>query len=682
MRDALLLLATLLVCLLPGAALLLALRVRRMVWVLGMGPAASIGVATVTSIGTALVGLPFGLVTLGVVTAVLLGIGCFWLLRDRRRERVADPDAIRWRATPTWNRVALVAGGVLVLAAVGLSIHIWLEGLGTLATIPQEHDTIIHTALTAYIQRTGRGAPWEVMPADVVNGSSVFFYPDGLHLLAAVAGTIADNPIEGLNAVTVMLLGAWLAVSVAALTFVAGRRTRLGTGGAALAAGIAAVVVVGLYRPTISLATLGGVLPNAAMMALAPGTVAALLTIRRRDWSGAVAVGIACAGLITLHPSAAVTVGVTLVAWWIGDVLTKGGLRRLGAQIPSLLVAAVVAALAAGPTLVNSLGVGGAISGSAPDFQTTSLTTATARTLSLLYGAGTAVPSEATLRQIAPAVLSLLGVLAILVTRRGLGAVTAWVVWAAIIIGAYLDPGKGPSAVFTGFYYNIMNRVDSNLYLIVPVLAGLGVVLIAGLVARRLRRWTPVRAGWAFTAIVVIVAAGYLAVPDRHYANLSEQALASRYRASTIDRVTTDDQDAFDYLAARVQPGQRVMNSANDGSTYLYVEKDVPVVDDNTLGGPGQPRTFQLLAYFNQYPTNASIRSMLINLDVAWVFVNDNPPTIGAAGLPAFFAPNGQFTTAPGLRNLTGLPGLTEVYTHGSAHVYQLNLNTLRSLNK
>jgi hypothetical protein len=202
-----------------------------------MGPAVSIGVATVTSVICALVGLPFGLVTFGVVTAVLLAIGCFWWIRDHRRGRPADEEAFKWSATPAWNRAALVVGGVLVLAGAGFSVHIWLDALGTLGTIPQEHDTIIHTALTAYIQRTGRGAPWEVMPADVLDGSGVFFYPDGLHLLAAVAGTIAGNPIEGLNAVTIVLLGVWLAVSVAALTFVACRRTRLGTGGGALAAG-------------------------------------------------------------------------------------------------------------------------------------------------------------------------------------------------------------------------------------------------------------------------------------------------------------------------------------------------------------------------------------------------------------------------------------------------------------
>jgi hypothetical protein len=434
-----------------------------------------------------------------------------------------------------------------------------------------------------------------------------------------------------------------------------------------------------LYRPTISLASLGGVLPNAAMMALAPGVVAALLTIRRRDWTGAIAIGLAIAGVITLHPSAVVTVGVTLVAWWIGDVLTKGGLRRLGGQIPSLVVAAVVAGIAAAPTLVSSLKVGGTIAGAAPDFAQESFGKATVQTLSLLYGAG-AISADATLRQLTPAILSLIGVVVILLTRRGLGAVTAWAVWSLIIIGAYLSPGKGFSAVFTGFYYNVMNRVWSNLYLFVPVLAGVGVVLLAGLVARALRRLTPVRAGWAFTVIVLIVGVGYVAVPGRHYADISAQALASRYKDTTIARVTGDDQAAFDYLDGKVQPGQRVMNSANDGSTYLYVEKNIPVVNDNTLGGPGQPRTFQLLAYFNQYPKKATIRNELIKLDVAWVLVDDNPPVIGAVGLPAFFAPNGRFTTAPGLRNLNGLPGMTEVYTHGSAHVYQLDLTTLRAM--
>lgn len=689
MRTVLILLAAVAVCVLPGVGALLAFRVRRWLWVFGVAPAVSVGVATVTSILCALVGLPYGPAALGVVTALLLALGGYWWWAERRRaERGADRGAekisaslvARWRRQPSWQRGGLAGGFVLVVGGVAMSMLSWLRGMAfNLATLPQEHDTIVHSELTAYIMRTGRGAPWQVLPVDLMSGQPVQFYPSGFHLLAAATGSLTGNPITGLNSVTVVLLAAWLPIGAAVLAYVAASRIRLGAGATMLVAGIASIVAAGLYKPTFTLVTEGGVLPNAAEMVLVPGLVAAILTLRRRDWLAGIVIGIGCAGLVTLHPSAVVTVGVSVVAWWVGDLLTKGGPRRVREQLPPLVLAVVAAGIVAAPTILGAASLGGRTASFPPDFAAKPFGPALGSALDLVFAGY--LPFNGT-TQVAPTLLTLVGVGAVLMTRRPLGLFTAWAAWVIVLVAAYLNPGEGPDSLITGFLYNGIMRISSHVYLFVPALCGLGVVLPTIAFVRWLRARTSLRlrVGWAFTVLVLVLGAAYIAVPGRQYTVITSDYIGIRYGHQNIGRVTQDDLSAFDYLAAHVQPGQRVMNSANDGSTYMYVLKDIPVVNDTTLGIAAQPYTYHLLEWFNQYPKDVDIRQTLINLNVGWVYVDSNPPPIGASGSPDNWAGDGLFSFAPGLSALGGLPGLTPVYTHGSVHVYRLDLNVLRAM--
>src|SRR6201999_2644225 len=118
-----------------------------------------------------------------------------------------------------------------------------------------------------------------------------------------------------------------LPLSAAALTTVAARQLRLSRSAEALAAGFAALVAAGMYRPAFHLMHDGGILANAASLVLTPGVVAGVLMLPHLSRLGAVAVGVACAGVLTVHPSAAVSVGLTVVAWWVGQSLTGSGRR-------------------------------------------------------------------------------------------------------------------------------------------------------------------------------------------------------------------------------------------------------------------------------------------------------------------------------------------------------------------
>lgn len=669
MHDGLVLLVALLVCYLPGLALMAALGVRSGVLLMGLAPAVSVGVAVVTGVGTAILGVAFGAAPLGVVTAVMFAVAAG--LEVRRR-------SAQGRQGPATGRVVQAVGAVLVAIGTAAGVGPWLRGMGPLSTIPQEHDMVVHAVLAAYIQRSGHAAPWQLVPADVLTGAPVVFYPSGLHLLAAVTGGLTDGTVPALNAVTVVMLAVGLSLSAAALTVVAARQLRLARPTAMLAAGVAALVASGLYRPTFQLMHDGGILANGAALALTPGVTAGVLMLPRLPQTSAVAVGVACAGVVSMHPSAAVSVGLTVIAWWAGQALTRHGRQQLRGQLVGLLIAAGTAVVLGSGTLAGVLSSSGRTGGWPPDISPTPFGDAVGSTLALSYGGF--LDPQRSLGQVVAAVLVAFGVIAVVAARRGFGPVTAWAAWSLVTIGAFLSPGSGPDSLVTGFFYNAQLRVWSHVSLLVPVLAALGVVLTASRCAIWLRRHSPAPARSAAALLVVLAWLAYLAGPAWRYAHTNVTAVATRYRTPDFVRVNADDQHAISWLAGRIRPGQRVLNSPNDGSTYLYVERGIPVLNVATLGLDDIPYSYRLLESFRSYPTDKQLCDVLLQYNVAWVYVDSQAPTIGSGGSPEGWAGTAGFSLAPGLADLAGLPGLVPAFTSGSVTVYSLDLGALQAL--
>ncbi|HET9254967.1 MAG TPA: DUF6541 family protein [Pseudonocardiaceae bacterium] len=690
MRDVLVLLVALLVCYLPGLALMAALGVRSGVLLIGLAPAATVGVATVTGAGTALLGVRFGPRPLGLLTAAMVVVATALpvLRRLAHRSRRKLPAAGRLghgrlgHGRLGRGRLGQVAGVVLVAGGALTGALPWLRGIGPLSTVPQEHDMVVHAVLSAYIQRSGHAAPWQLMPADVLSGTPVSFYPSGLHLLAAVTGGLTGATVPALNAVTVVLLAVGLAGSAAALTVVAARQLGLAPATAMLAAGVAVLVAAGLYRPAFQLMHDGGVLANSAALALAPGVIAGVLALPHLPRTSAIAAGVACAGVVSVHPSATASVGVTVIAWWAGQALTPDGRARLrgqrGSHLIRLLITAGTAAVLASGTLIAMLPSSGRTASWPPDTLPVPFGDAVGSTIALAYG-GYLDPQRSKGQAVA-AVLVALGVLAVVALRRGFGVVTAWAAWSLVTIGTLLSPGTGPVSLVTGFFYHAHARVWSHVSLLAPVLAGLGVVLTANWCALWLRRHGPVPARPAAALLVVLAWLGYLAGPAARYADTNTTAVAARYRSPEFVRVGADDQRAITWLAEHIRPGERVLNSPNDGSTYLYVERGIPVLNVVPLGLDGVPYSYQLLRSFRFYPADERIRDLLRRYHVAWVYVDSSAPVIGSSVSPQGWAGTELFTLAPGLAELTGLPGLTPTFTSGSVTVYSLDLGALRAV--
>ncbi|MEQ3537485.1 DUF6541 family protein [Pseudonocardia tropica] len=649
-----------------------AVGVRSVLVTIAAGPAVTIGLLGAIATLAGALHVAFTPATVGVVIVVVgLGGATSRYFRGRPFEIAL--------AKPSFAALCSI---LMVVVGLALAVRTWLRGFRGLSTVAQEHDMITHQLLVAYIGRTGRAAPWQVQPVDLLTGGPVSTYPAGGHLGPALLAGAGADPSAALNAFTITYLAVGFVIGVCALSVVTARQLGCGAQVSSLAGGVGAVIAPALYRPTFQLMHDGGVYPNAVTLALAPGLLAAFLAAPAERSRSAIAVvlGFACAGLVTTHPSAVATVAVSLVAWLCGDLLDRHGRRRLVRLLPVLLGAGAVAAIGILPLLLSSTSTVGGIAGFPPDTGATGFAQALGSTIGLSYGGY--LDNGRLTGQAGLTALVLVGVFLVARARRGVGVVAAWATWSAIVFAMMLSPGIGPEASVTGLFYNALQRVWAHTALFVPTLAAIAVVLSSAAVVRVTRRHLPValRTTILVPALVLAAAAALVAAPVSSGARTNTISVAERYGEPEFRRFDTHDAAAIDFLRSRVAPGQRVMNSANDGSTLLYVQAGIPVVNTTSLGTGSVPWSIPLLASFRDYPERADIRSMLRELDVAWVYVDDAPPGIGAGGSPyGWVSDPGPFTVPPGLEDLdvTQLPGLTKQFQSGPVSVYRLSLDSL-----
>lgn len=676
---------------LPGLAIMFGFGVRQRLVLLGAAPAASVGVALIVASASALLDVGYGPTPLAVGTVLLTVVG-FGINRLVHRQFGPPADLPPPRAKPLLPRLsgitsilAQLAGLVFVLTGAGLALRAWTWGLGTWNTYNQDHDTILALVLTSYIQRTGRGAPWQIMPADVVVGRPTVYYPDGFHLMAATVADVFDgNAVVGMNAAAAMLIGAAWTTSAAALAALAVRWLRDDPGWMALAGGVAAVVAAGLYRPGVVMARDNGLLPNAAALVLVPGVLAALLLIRPKLWSGGMAVGVACAGIVAVHPSAGLSVGLSVALFWIALLFVPDGRAMLRAQWSVLLVIVVSASAAAAGVLHGALAVSSRIGAFPPDTAHWPFAKSLGHVVPLIYGG---MFDAKSLVQVWPTALLLIGLATALAMRRAVPVLVAWTGWVIIVLLAYRNP-TGITAPILGFFYNSVGRLQSHIQLFAPALAALGAfgllaALIKGVGAIRLPRigrlGTRV-AGLVGVAAMFVVTAFYISGPDDRYLRTTAAALSERWADPQLYRVDDKDIAAADWLRSRVAPGERIMNSPNDGSTWLYVHYGLPIVEVSTLGVPGFPYTWELMKSFRYLDTDPEVRRRILDLHIGWVYVDSRAPIIGAFGAPDDWTGGGLMTTVAGLRDLDDTPGLILAHVEGGVQIYKVDLDYVRGL--
>ncbi|NAZ81569.1 hypothetical protein GTR02_07035 [Kineococcus sp. R8] len=668
--DAATLLVAALWVLLPGALALRAAGVRRVPLLLGAAPPASIGVLTLAAAGTALVGLPYAWWSAATVAVVVV------LLTAGVRRLLAGPGGpVPEGGLRGAERVVVV---VLLVAAAAYALELTRRGIGTLGTPSQEYDVVTHTMVTARLLFTGDAAPWQALALDPVTGAGARYYPSGLHqwaaLVAQSGGPWGASAVSGFNATSVLVLALVQPLGLFAL----GDRALARHG--RLAGAAAALVSVLAYQPLQAMHHDSGALPNATAIALGPGLIALLLPPREAVGPGRGAepdgaapglrallprvlpVALGCIGGVTVHPTAAVTVAGGVGGWLLGEALLRWRWPLPWRWAVVVAGASAIAAVVLAPMLGSAATAGsGASTRFARDIPATDLGSALWRVLSLpLQGA-----VDPDLRQHQWWLAAAVVVGALLAGRRAGGVLVAWLLWTAVAV-AFLVGASGPGlTTIWDTAYNSYFRVAGHGSGWAWLLAGVAVVRVAELLSRRRAHWVPVVGG------VLAVGVGTGTVVQSGPTEV--RALRERYAEPQYQRVDDDDLAAGRWLADRVRPGERVLNSGNDGSTYDYVLYEVPILSATVVGTGGLPGVRTLLARFRDFPTDPAVRALAREEDVRWVVVDADAPYLPIRGEVAQFFGSDAYQVPPGLQGLDGLPGVRAEFRSGTVTVYSVD---------
>lgn len=622
---------------LPGGLIAAAAGLRG--WLLAAGaPLLSYAAAGLAGPYTALLGLPFNLLTFG---ACALGLALvLWVFRlvtvrwrggERERERV-------------WPRQANLAVVACVLIASVVGAIVVLTGLGAFNSIPQDFDAGFHANGIRYIAETGDGGLYGMSKVNWYLLNPGIFYPNAYHLIAALVFKLSGVSIPATMNTATMLTPALLVLSLVAMI-------RAFRGRAALAcytAFVAVAVTVGVYEGMFR----GPLLPYQVGIALTPLIGALVLYYLERPGldSGAL-LGLGAIGLLAVHSSAlfgAIALLLPMFAqrWWRYA-------RRAGRDFLLILAAALPAMLLALPHLLGAL----SIRSNVPtmtwpvDFTTWE---AIGRLLTLHNS-----------QVVAPWVLAgamWLGILTFW-RLRSLG----WVVGSAVLTGAmFVIVASVKEEWVPGFsspWWNDRWRLISLAALPLCLLAGHGLAQVQQWLGWLLRKLRPIPAPRFAAAGLVLVA--FVPATQLLYGEQNVQTVRYGYSHYSYFppgqmTVSPDEVTAMQKLATMVRPGERVMNDRSDGSLWMYALAGVqPVAGhfDKTLR---DGRLTLLTRHFNNYAEDPEVRRIVRELNIGYVMVDTG------------YVRKNQMFREPGLTHLDDKPFLREVYRNPNATIYRL----------
>ncbi len=663
----------LLVLYVPGLLLLQVCRVRSVRVLLGVAPVATLGllqIAALLAAGTPM-DLPWAAVTVSTLLAVVLLV-----LDVRARHEGAVIGTLRQAATAVRRAPAGAVVSVALLAgALWLASTTWLRGLGGLDTPPQEHDTVTHALLTSYIARTGEASPFHVMPVDLASGDHVRFYPAALHTYAALLADVAGNAVTGLNAATLLLLAvAGPATLAAAVATLEPGRTRPVFGA------LSALLAVGLYRPYLQLMHDAGILAFAVGLAMAPALAICLLSMRRRDWPMAGVTALVALALFALHPSIAIISAIVAVVVLAVALLLGPGRSWLIERLGTVGATALAAVVLVAPWALASVTVAGSVAAYPEKPPAVLLGEMAGRIAGFFYGGF--FDLEAEHFQLGFAVVFWIGLAGCLTSRRLWPLLAAWLAWAL----AALLYGSGHSdlpglAQLGQLFFNSWVRIMSVNGVLAPAVAALGLAVLADRLANLLVPRRSQRDGGSHrldpvavlpAAVALVVALTYVLAAGQGYRDTNIEAIADRYGDPEFIRISSEEREAFEFLASEPDVG-RVLNNGNDGSTFLYVYEGIPVVNTYPLGMPEARHGIYLMQHLNDLGTDPAVACLLERWDITHVIVSLSSPRIGARGAPDRWVRTRLFDYAPGFFDLVDVPGIEAAYANPDVAVFRID---------
>lgn len=553
-------------------------------WLLALAVGTPLGVALLAistqALGALGIGPPVGVHALvGLGLAIGLGaVRAGWSPGDRTP--MATPGRIVWIG---------LAIGVLV------SMAVWVGGIGDHLLPPQANDDIWHGYLVERLTQMSLLTADTVAPTLADSAEPVLFYQYGLHLLWAVTHSVTGISVaEVMNGGWIFQVALLLPVGAGALAWrLFPDRPWIAFWSAALAPGI-------VVLPYLT----NGLLPYTASLAMIPGFIAALVTHARGELRlPAIVPALAALGIFLTHPSGAIIAAVLAALFTIEALLgrkSRDGRLRMAGRVA---ITAALAGVLAFPWLVAAGQRGLGDLGGAAGIQ----------------DVGTAIWLAATLgtpwtsAQPAVAAFVLAGVATTIMTRRGLGLAAAWGIVAAVFVGTVTGDQWfiGITQAWHGQWY----RLAAVFGVLVPVLAGLGIVTIVGWIRARTRRPSTdpyLVATIAAICLIVTIGAAYGAAQG-------QGIVRSSWHASGL--VASTDVAVFRRLAELTEPGDRVFNSPRDGSSWMYAMYGVVPTQPYIYLTPR--RSWDLVNGLSVYRNRTVVCSRLARDDVTHAIVKN-----------------------------------------------------------
>jgi hypothetical protein len=646
--------------LLPGLLFSLAAGARLVVAV-ATAPVVSFGLVTAISRVTTATGLPWEPLTF-LAAVLVVGLAA-WLFR--RVLRTSGLGArLPWRAVqpapsaPAGHQVLVLAAGAAA-ALLGTGTALW--GIGGLTSANQGFDALFHVNAVTLITETKNADPSAVTAVNHFTPGSTY-YPDAFHALAALTADLGINPVVATNAL-VASIPAVLALGLMGLLWQAGMVRH---------AVVAPFIGVSITAFPTDVMWRGPIWPFALGLALVPAMVTLLvgaLEQRSRALAGLSVVG--AAGLLLVHPSAALAAAVFAAAFLVQRWVTRDG--RLLSDIPPLLVISLLTVVLAFPAVVTALTNSG--NGAAYDWPAVQ-TPGDAVGELLLFSYDAPLPQ-----------IWLFGLLVIgLAGVRRMARLVWWPItgafFAALMTMAAAYEGRIVS-LLTGPWWNDRFRFAAMATLGLGVLAAHGVVVAAdwmasavGRVAAAARRrsggtasgTTSVGTGRRTTAVRWGALAAVLAVfgllSNGFYSDYNHSRMQLQFALGTGGSVTAPELEAMEELDTLAGPGEVVMNDPSDGSAWMWALHGVRPMFGQAVLTPIRPALEPdqdaALTRFNCLDSSETIRRIVEKYDIHYVYVGDG-----------FIIPTMQ--RAPGLLRLSEVGSLELVFDNGGAQIYRID---------
>lgn len=567
------LLAVLVVVFVPGLAVLAALGVRG----LPLGALAPGGSAAVLGGGAVLAGfagVPWQPVV--AIASVVLAVAVAFLLGRWR----GAPEILRRPLPVTGGRILAVgAAGAALVAAVPLAI-----GLRRPDHPPQTWDSVFHLNALRYIEDTGNASTFLLgglmRPVDGTG-----FYPAGWHVLGGtVVDSLGSDPAAVANLMTLVLAGLVIPLGTALASRALMPEWRW-------AAGVGAVTGSVFGALPVMMVTFGTVWPNAWATGLLPALLgASLLCLRHSDVSSWLAVLVAGAGAVLIHPS--VVFGFAL----LGSPLALQALGRrwqrlhaAGRRRRPLVEGGVLGAVALGGLLLMT---------------SSSLLDSVRRYRwgqpeTMAQALGEALV-DAPLSQLGHGLRNaswVLGGLLVLGVVHAAGNRQQWAwVWSlALAVGAFAIAAGAPEDSIlrdyvTGYWYNDPVRLAGHVPVVAAPLVAVGLRAVVEWLAARLPRRlsdTPRAASVVSLVGVPVVVLTFLIVTGGGYAHKRADRIVYDYwttSASNRQLVTAAEEDLLRSLDETLPEDAVILSDPFSGGALAYALGDREVVFPHMTG--------------------------------------------------------------------------------------------------